>query len=168
MARGASLPFSLTYWFIAAVNGLPAALGLCFPFGILGDSTPFFDPAVAADVQDLLVVHCARMSFGLALTLAAVLVALCREELRLRAKLLLLSCLGTLAYATGELVWDRQAAARLQLDLDSEAHPRAVQFLVGALHGNTPHVIVGVAALCAAVAARELVHAGKERKPHTS
>jgi hypothetical protein len=150
------LPFALFYWFFLVVNAVPATLGLCFPFGILGDWTPFYSSSLGHNVPELLVMHCARMCFALSLTLGVILFALRHEPLRLRAITLFFTCIGTALYSSREWLIDVPLATRLGLDLDADTHPRAVQFLVGALHGSTPQVITVIAIVGAIVAAHAL------------
>jgi len=154
MSKLLSWPFTAFYWFIAVVNGIPGALGLLFPFGILGEFTPFYSPAYSEDVEELLVVHCARMNFALAVALALLFVLLRKESVQTRAKLLLVTCCATFVYAFGEMVFDTRSAIRLNLDLDGNTkYSKAVQFLIGGLHGDTPQTVTAIAGVGAVLAA---------------
>lgn len=126
-------------------------LGMCFPFGVLGDYTPFYSSTLGINETELMTIHLCRMCQVTSFCLGCLFLALRNESTRIRALLLGSVSLASMIFSLGEILLDVPRAQRLGIDNSSpEKYPRAVQFLIGCLDGGS-HGTLAVAAMCCLV-----------------
>jgi hypothetical protein len=152
--------FHASYYLTAVIQLLVGALGMCFPFGILGVYLPFYSIELGQDETELLTTHLARMCQVTAFFTGILFLLLRHESIFVRGTLVLVTNAATVVYSIGEIALDAQRADRLGIDITKpEDYSRPIQFLIGCLDGGSFGTLV-VSALFCCVASVALVLVG--------
>ena len=162
--RIAHLIFNVGYYLIGTIQLVAGAVGMVYPFGILGDFTIFYsddfasptarsnDPNTAAAFTELMTLHLCRMCQVTAFFQGILFLVLRTESHTVRSKILSLSSLATIVYSLGEVYIDTPRAKRLGIDIYAETTPiedysRSIQFLLGCLNGGSLSTLI-LATVC--------------------
>mmetsp|Transcript_15211 Transcript_15211/g.23819 ORF Transcript_15211/g.23819 Transcript_15211/m.23819 type:complete len:164 (-) Transcript_15211:53-544(-) len=132
------LLLSLAYYLTFIIHLCVGFLGMCYPFGILGDYTPFYSPQLGIDITELMTVHLARMCQVNSFFIGLLFFMLRNESKKVRSLLVLSVNLAAVVFSLGEMYLDAPRAVRLGIDITpSPTATRSVQFLVGCLDGGS-------------------------------
>ena len=152
------------YYLLGAIQLIAGGLGMIFPFGIIGDFTPFYSndfvatsssqstetttEAAEAHVE-LMTLHLARMCQVTSFFQGILFLSMTNESYKVKAKILAISSMATIVYSIGEILLDTQrATTKLNIDIyHPELYSRSIQFLIGCLDGGSFGTLI-IATIC--------------------
>lgn len=145
-----STALNVSYYITGIIQLLVGALGMCFPFGILGVYIPFYSmDDLGRDETELMTLHLARMCQVTSFFTGILFILLRHQSMSVRATLVMVTNTCAMMYSIGEMTIDAARADRLGIDISTpEKYSRSIQFLIGCLDGGSMGTLVLSSLFC--------------------